>query len=85
MWSSILSSEAADSTLADSSGGGGPVDSDRRRSGRTEVSVVLSGLTQKVSRVHSRQLKFSNRRPSSMNEAHLEKAVGRISLRTTTD
>lgn len=65
IWCSILSacSDAADSTLAESSG----MSADSwRSSGKTEASFDVAGSTQKVSRVHSLQLRFSRRRPSSM-------------------
>lgn len=60
---SASSFEAADSTLVDN---GGTSPASARSNGRTEVSQELSGSTQNVSRVHSRHVRFSNLRPSSM-------------------
>ena len=69
------SSDAMESTLVDSSGmsfvpGRGLL--------MSIAGVVVNcgcDSQQKVSRFHIRQLRFSNRRPSSMESAHLEKTA----------
>ena len=77
----IECSEATESTLVDSRG----------TSEDTVVGLVISmagvvagwacGSQQSISRVHTLQLKFSSRRPSSTESAHLEKtaACGQVS------
>lgn len=67
------SSEAIDSTLAESSGKS--LDPGRLLSYSISGVVVSCGWCsqQNVSRFHILQLRFSNRRPSSIDSAHLEK------------
>ena len=67
------SSEAIESTLADSSGTS--LEPGRAWSYSVMTSGVYCGFDsqQKVSRFHNLQLRFSNRRPSSIDSAHLEK------------
>jgi len=61
-------SDSTDSILDESSG----ISPESRRARR--ISAVR-GSTQKVSRFHNLQLRFSSRRPSSMTSAHLEKTI----------
>ena len=74
------SSEAAESTLADSSGisSGSRLDFWILR-----VGTVWSCSQQKVSRFHNLQLRFSNRRPSSSDSAHFENTAREISIYET--
>ena|SRR2546429_5364272 len=66
------SSEAAESTLDDSDGSSFGL----ARVGRTSMAGVVArcgcASQQNVSRFHSRQLRFSNLFPSSIDSAHLE-------------
>lgn len=77
LWDSSESTEAIESTLADSSGM-----SLALGCGGTSMAGVMAsfgcGGQQKVSRFHSRQLKFSYLFPPSIESAHFEKTVGGI-------
>jgi hypothetical protein len=67
------SSDAAESTLDDNEG----TSFGLGRRGRTSIAGVVArcgcASQQKVSRFHNLQLRFSNRFPSSIDSAHLEK------------
>lgn len=75
---SIASSSASESTLPDRSGMS-DVDRAAELLGAMEIAGVAffasSCWQQKVSLFHNRQLRFSKRRPSSREPAHLEKTA----------
>jgi hypothetical protein len=80
---SIASSSAKESTLPDKSGISAvyrPLEFREQIEIAGVVALASPCSQQKVSRFHNRQLRFSNRRPSSSEPAHREKTIKSLAL-----